>query len=211
MLFSWGLLDEKPAWMDERPVVRSDGVVWSRYWWPRPIEDRELLPAARLPRDVLGRILPPDGPNLEVGDLADALYERANHYADEECVEHARQGAISERNAAEGAYINAVRLARQREMLLAVGRRPPHSNMPGMAPYQPPGVPPIPGMPSHQTSVPETPQSHQPHQPHQPHPHGSPGFDDLDFDDMAPNLWRCDRGKSRQKNRCRCCSGGSRF
>ncbi|HVC93905.1 MAG TPA: hypothetical protein VND64_09450, partial [Pirellulales bacterium] len=46
MLLALGILDEKPPWMDEHPVVRPDGVTWSRYWWPRPMENRELLPAA---------------------------------------------------------------------------------------------------------------------------------------------------------------------
>lgn len=96
MLLALGILDEKPAWMDENPVIRPDGVAWSRYWWPRPLENRELLPAAKLPHDVLARILPPVGPDRDFGDLADALYERANHYADQECVERARQAAIAQ-------------------------------------------------------------------------------------------------------------------
>ena len=83
MLLALGLLDEMPAWMAEQPVIRPDGAKWSRYWWPRPMEGRELLPAARLPAHVLARILPPDAPDLEVGDLADALYHRASQYADD--------------------------------------------------------------------------------------------------------------------------------
>src|SRR5207302_1310423 len=71
MLLALGILDEKPPWMDEHPVIRPDGVAWSRYWWPRPMEHRKLLPAARLPRHILARMLPHVGEESEVGDLAD--------------------------------------------------------------------------------------------------------------------------------------------
>jgi hypothetical protein len=104
------ILGEKPKWMDEQPVVRSDGVVWSRYWWarPLPLEERDLLPAAKLPLHVLQRILPPDGQHLETGDLADALYERANQYADEECCQRALQYAMSQQSSAMDSYHHAV-------------------------------------------------------------------------------------------------------
>ena len=52
MLLALGILDEKPAWVDHHPVVRPDGAKWSRYWWPRPLENRQLLPAAQLPAHV---------------------------------------------------------------------------------------------------------------------------------------------------------------
>ena len=108
MLLALGILDEKPAWMDEHPVIRPDGARWSRYWWPRPIEGRELLPASRLPVHVLARILPPDGPELEVGDLADALYERAKQYADEAFITRVHQAAIAEQQTADALYHNAM-------------------------------------------------------------------------------------------------------
>jgi hypothetical protein len=112
MLLALGILNEKPAWMDEHPVMRRDGATWSRYWWPRPMENRELLPAARLPRHVLAGILPRAGQESEVGDLADALYERAGQYADEAYVTQVRQAAIAARDAAEASFHNALTRAR---------------------------------------------------------------------------------------------------
>jgi len=147
MLLALGILDEKPAWVDVNPVIRPDGTAWSRHWWPRPMEHRELLPAAKLPHDILARILPPDGPDCDVGDLADALYERANHYADEECVECARQAAIAQRDSAEAVYLNAIRRARQREMLAAVGRSNVQPVAPGGCPHHPAAFPAAPTMP----------------------------------------------------------------
>jgi hypothetical protein len=130
MLLALGILDEKPAWMDEHPLIRPDGAKWSRYWWPRPMEGRELLPAARLPAQVLARILPPDGPDLEIGDLADALYHRAHQYADDVYVTHVHQTAISQQNAAEALYLNELNRARHRAMLDQMLARNPKSNSP---------------------------------------------------------------------------------
>ncbi|MEX2317598.1 MAG: hypothetical protein WD669_10640 [Pirellulales bacterium] len=122
MLLALGILDEKPPWVDADPIISHDGVAWSRHWWPRPMENRELLPAAKLPRDILSRILPMEGPDYKPGDLADALYERANHYADQECVERAHRAAMSQRSAATAAYLNTIQRARQREMIDAMTR-----------------------------------------------------------------------------------------
>ncbi|HET6879474.1 MAG TPA: hypothetical protein VFI31_04945 [Pirellulales bacterium] len=122
MLLALGILDEKPAWMDAHPVIRPDGVAWSRYWWPRPMENRELLPAARLPRHILARILPPDSPQMEFGDMADPLYERASQYADEEFIAHVHQTAIAEQSTAEALFHNALVRARQRAMIEETSR-----------------------------------------------------------------------------------------
>jgi hypothetical protein len=142
MLLSLGILNEKPPWVDADPIIRPDGVAWSRHWWPRPLENRELLAAAKLPRDILMRILPPDGPDLKVGDLADALYERANHYADEECVERARQAAMEQRSAAQAVYLNTIQRARQREMRDAMTRNNAPVGAQGGFPDFPTGLPP---------------------------------------------------------------------
>jgi hypothetical protein len=117
MLLALGILDEKPAWMDKYPVIRPDGVTWSRYWWPRPIENRELLPAARLPAQILNRILPPVGAESEFGDLADALCERASQYADEAYVTGVLQAAIAEQSLAEALFHNALNRARWQAVL----------------------------------------------------------------------------------------------
>ena len=143
MLLALGILDEKPSWMDEYPVIRPDGATWSRYWWPRPMENRELLPAAQLPPHILMRILPPDGPVLEVGDLADALYERAGQYADEAYVTHVLHAAISEQHAADAFRHNAMNRARQAMLDAALQNNPqrhpnwPHSQHPAVSPAIP--------------------------------------------------------------------------
>jgi hypothetical protein len=123
MLLALGILDEKPAWMDAHPVIRPDGVAWSRYWWPRPMENRELLPAARLPRHLLARILPPDSANMEPGDMADSLYERASQYADETYIAHVRQAAIAAQDAAEVSLHNALNRARWKAMIDETSRQ----------------------------------------------------------------------------------------
>jgi hypothetical protein len=123
MLLALGILDEKPAWMDAHPVIRPDGVAWSRYWWPRPMENRELLPAARLPRLILARILPPDSPKMEAGDMADALFDRASQYADEAYIAQVHQTAIAEQHAAEALFHNALVRARQKAMIDETSRQ----------------------------------------------------------------------------------------
>lgn len=169
MLLALGILDEKPAWMDEHPVIRPDGVAWSRYWWPRPLENRELLPAARLPSQILGRILPQSGPSPEFGDMADALYERTNLYADEGYITQVHHAAIAEQNAAkallhntmvrarwqaimeETSQLNRENLARQKELLRGAPLTNPTPGIAGpiLSPHahQPGGAPPIAGMP----------------------------------------------------------------
>jgi hypothetical protein len=117
MLLALGILDAKPAWMDEHPVIRPDGVAWSRYWWPRPLENRELLPAARLPTHILARILPQSCPSPDFGDLADALYERAALYADDAYITQMHFAAIAEQNAAETLHHNALVRARWRAIM----------------------------------------------------------------------------------------------
>jgi hypothetical protein len=123
MLLALGILDEKPAWMDAHPVIRPDGVAWSRYWWPRPVENRELLPAARLPPHILARILPPDSPEMEPGDMADSLYERASQYADEAYIAHVHRASIAEQSAAEALFHNGLVRARQKAMIDETSRQ----------------------------------------------------------------------------------------
>lgn len=123
MLLGLGILDEKPAWMDAQPVIRPDGVAWSRYWWPRPMENRELLPAARLPPHILARMLPQIGKTREFGDLADALYERADQYADDAYVTHVHQTAIAEPSAAEALFHNTLVRARWQAMIDETSRQ----------------------------------------------------------------------------------------
>jgi hypothetical protein len=137
MLFALNLLTDKPKWMDENPVIRSDGVVWSRYWWPRPLpsEERDLLPAAKLPAGVLNRILPLDGPKLQPGDLVDALYERANHYATEECCQRALQSAMSQQSQAMDSYHHAIKLAKDREKREAILTHNSRHRMPWHYPH----------------------------------------------------------------------------
>ena len=60
----------------------------------------------------LARILPQDGPGLEVGDIADALYERANLYADEAYINKVNNAAIAEQTA-EVLRHNAMNCARR--------------------------------------------------------------------------------------------------
>ena len=112
MLMALGILDEKPPWVDAQPMIRPDGAKWSRYWWPRPRENRQLLPAAQLPSHVLARILPHDGPELEVGALADALYERTNHYANDAYISQVCHAVIAE-HTAEVLRHNAMNRARR--------------------------------------------------------------------------------------------------
>ena len=146
MLSALGILDKKPSWMDEYPVIRPDGATWSRYWWPRPMENRELLPAAQLPPHILMRILPPDGPSLKVGDLADALYERAGQYADEAYVTHVLHAAISEQHAAEAAFHNAVNRARRQAMLDGALQNNPQRHLAWSHSQHPAVSPTIPGI-----------------------------------------------------------------
>ena len=170
MLLALGILDAKPAWMDEHPVIRPDGVAWSRYWWPRPLENRELLPAARLPSQILADILPQSGPSPEFGDMADALYERANLYADEGYITQVHRAAMAHQNATEAIHHNALVCARWQAIMegasklnredLAQQKVMPHgappltNRAPGIAgpilsphAHQRAGAPPIPGMP----------------------------------------------------------------
>ena len=154
MLLALGILDEKPAWMGEHPVIRPDGIAWSRYWWPRPLEERELLPAARLPAHILARMLPPNGPNMEVGDLADTLYERAGQYADDTFISQIHQAVTAEQHVAEVLHHNAMNRARQRAMLGEVREKNPKPIV-----LQPPAVdsPAMPEMPFHPQIRPTTP------------------------------------------------------
>lgn len=155
MLLALGILDEKPPWMDSQPVIRPDGVTWSRYWWPRPLENRELLPAASLPMEVLATMLPPDGPDLEVGDLADALYERAANYADEAYISQVHHAAIARQHIAETFAYNAMNQARQQAMLQAMSNRPvqPQHPWPYVANMRElPPTPSFPGVPQQQSS-----------------------------------------------------------
>lgn len=118
MLMALGILDDKkPPWIDDHPVVRPDGVTWSRYWWPRKVEKPELLPAAKLPPHLLSRILPPGSATAPLGDLADALYARANDYADESRMLQFQQVALAEEHMAEVLQINAMNRARREAML----------------------------------------------------------------------------------------------
>ena len=175
MLLALGILDEKPPWMDSQPVIRPDGVSWSRYWWPRPMENRELLPAASLPMEVLAGILPADGPDLDVGDLADALYERAAVYADEAYILQVHHAAIARQHHAEALAYNAMNRARRQAVVQAmVNYHPTQPQHPWPYVAKTPAMPSMPG-------VPQLPAQFANHSQFGVPTHGHPGFTEMEL------------------------------
>lgn len=160
MLMALGILDDrKPPWIDDHPVVRPDGATWSRYWWPRKVENPELLPAAKLPVQLLSRILPPGSDTAELGALADALYERANEYADENRISQIQQVAVAEQHLLEALQHNAMNKAR-REAMLAQMMPSPRHDMFGRVPLSPQQLGHQPRLPAHAAMQPLQPIGH---------------------------------------------------
>jgi hypothetical protein len=141
MLHALGVVDDKPEWMDRDPVVQPDGQTWSRYWWPPDTDSAERLPAAKLPPEVLARLIPPADPNGRIGDMADVLYELAEHYADPAFVEQANHSAIAEQRSAEAIRHNEMVRSRQAAMLNGF---PQPADLPGAPKIPQPAMPHLP-------------------------------------------------------------------
>jgi hypothetical protein len=73
--------------------------------------------------------------------MADALYERANHYADQECVERARRTAISRQSMAADSYHNAIQRRKREAQIAEENRKYSEASRARFFPPQPPIAP----------------------------------------------------------------------
>ena len=119
MLLALGLLSDPPPWLAQGSVIGPDGVLRHRHWWPQKVNNPELLPAAKLPRELLLRLLPDCAEDAPLGALGDALYAQADLYADQARIEQYYEAAVHEQRMAEVMLQHKLNRARYEAMLEA--------------------------------------------------------------------------------------------
>ena len=139
-----------PPTTTEEYVISDDGISHKKMWWPKPVDNAEYLPAAKLPPQLLNRILPKAGLDIPIGGMAEKLEAQLGQYADEQFVNHLLATEKAKQLIAITPGLNAINKAnRERRMQMM-----PQSQRPGF----PVGVP-QPGLPQfpHHVQQPDRP------------------------------------------------------